>query len=54
MNKARDKEIRTHELMRRTGKGKLAGQLALALVDNDMDKAIERMKSSYPSMEVKK
>ncbi len=42
------------ELMRITGKGQIACDIALQLSGNDIDKAIERMKISYPGMEVKK
>ena len=38
------------ELMKRTGKSKMACDIALQLAGNDIDKAIERMKISYPSM----
>ena len=40
------------ELMKRTGKSKMACDIALQLAGNDIDKAIERMRISYPSMKV--
>ena len=48
------KQEKTNEIMRITGKGKMACEIALSLSGYDMEKAIKRMKSSYPSMEVKK
>jgi translation elongation factor EF-Ts len=44
----------TNELMRKTGCGKMACEINLALAGGDIDKAIERMKISYPGLEVKK
>jgi len=44
----------TSELMRITGKGKMACEISLSLTGGDIDKAIERMKISYPGLEVKK
>lgn len=46
-------EQKVNELMRMTGKGKIACGLCLQLSGGDMEKAIERMKMSYPNMEVK-
>ena len=43
-----------NELMRITGKGKMACDIVLSLTGGDMEKAIERMKKSYPGLEVKK
>ena len=48
-----NKEQKLKELMRRTGKGKLACDIALQLAGGDVEKVIERMRVSYPSMEVK-
>ena len=48
------KQEKTNELMRITGKGKLACEISLSLTGGDIDKAIERMKISYPGLEVKK
>ena len=42
------------ELMRKTGKGKMACEISLSLTGGDINKAIERMKISYPGLEVKK
>jgi len=42
------------ELMRKTGKGKMACEIALSLTGHNMEDAIERMKKSYPTLEVKK
>jgi len=44
----------TNELQRITGKGKMACEINMALAGGDIDKAIERMKISYPGLEVKK
>ena len=44
----------TNELMRITGKGKMACEISLSLTGGDINKAIERMKISYPGLEVKK
>ena len=44
----------TSELMRITGKGKMACEISLSLTGEDIDKAIERMKISYPGLGVKK
>ena len=49
-----NKQEKINELMRITGKGKMACDIVLSLTGGDMEKAIERMKRSYPSMEVKK
>jgi len=49
-----NKQEKLNEIMRITGKGKMACDIALSLAGGDIEKAIERMKSSYPSMEVKK
>ena len=49
-----NKQEKINELMRITGKGKMACEINLALADGDIDKAIERMKISYPGLEVKK
>ena len=49
-----NKQEKINELMRITGKGKMACDIVLSLTGGDMEKAIERMKKSYPSMEVKK
>jgi hypothetical protein len=38
--------------MKRTGKSKMACDIALQLAGNDVEKAIERMCISYPSMKV--
>jgi len=48
-----NKEEALQELMRRTSKGRFACDLALQLSGGDVNKAIERMRVSYPSMEVK-
>jgi hypothetical protein len=42
------------EMMRITGKGKMACEICLQLCGYDMEKTLERMQRSYPSMEVKK
>ena len=52
--KTQDKEYLVKELMRRTDKGKIACDISLSLSGYDMEKAIERMKISYPGLEVKK
>ena len=48
------KQEKINELQRMTGKGKMACEINLALAGGDIDKAIERMKKSYPGLEVKK
>jgi translation elongation factor EF-Ts len=48
------KQEKINELMRITGKGKMACEISLSLTGGDIDKAIERMKISYPGLEVKK
>ncbi len=48
------KPEKVKELMRITGKGQMACDIALQLSGYDMDRAIERMKISYPGMEVNK
>ena len=52
--KSSEKEHLIQELMRRTGKGKLACDISLSLSNGDIGKALERMKISYPGLEVKK
>lgn len=47
-------EQKVDELVRMTGKGKLACDICLQMSGGDIEKALERMKMSYPSMEVKK
>ena len=49
-----NKQEKINELQRITGKGKMACEINLALAGGDIDKAIERMKKSYPGLEVKK
>ena len=49
-----NKQEKLNELQRITGKGKMACDIALSLAGGDIDKAIERMKKSYPGLEVKK
>jgi len=49
-----NKQEKTNELMRITGKGKMACEISLSLAGGDIDKAIERIKISYPGLEVKK
>jgi hypothetical protein len=49
-----NKEEKLNEMMRVTGKGKMACDIPLQLCNWDMDKAIARMKISYPGLEVKK
>lgn len=49
-----DRQHLVKELMRRTGKGQIACDIALNLAHNDIDKAVARMRISYPGMEVKK
>ena len=46
------KQVKLDELMRITGKSKMACDIALQLSGENVDKAIERMKVSYPSMEI--
>ena len=49
-----NKQEKTNELIRITGKGKMACDIALSLAGGDIEKTIERMKISYPGLEVKK
>jgi len=49
-----NKQEKINELMRITGKGKMACDIALTLAGGDIEKTIERMKISYPDLEVKK
>lgn len=46
-------EEKVKELMRRTGKGKIACDISLQMAGGSIEKAIERMRIAYPSMEVK-
>jgi translation elongation factor EF-Ts len=46
------KTQKLEELIKRTGKSKMACDIALQLAGNDIEKAIERMRISYPSMKV--
>ena len=48
------KQEKLNELQRITGKGKMACDIALSLAGGDIEKTIERMKKSYPGLEVKK
>jgi len=48
------KQEKINELMRMTGCGKMACDIALTLSGGDIEKTIERMKISYPGLEVKK
>ena len=48
------KQEKINEIMRRTGKGKLACDISLSLSNGDIGKALERMKISYPGLEIKK
>jgi len=41
-----------NELMRLTGKGKMACDISLSLTGGDIEKAIARMKISYPGLRV--
>jgi translation elongation factor EF-Ts len=43
---------KTNELMRLTGKGKMACDISLSLTGCDIEKAIARMKISYPGLRV--
>ena len=45
-------EETTKELMRLTGKGKMACDISLSLTGGDIEKAIARMKISYPDLRV--
>jgi translation elongation factor EF-Ts len=45
-------EKTTRELMRLTGKGKVACDISLSLTNGDIEKAIARMKTSYPGLRV--
>jgi IS605 OrfB family transposase len=47
-----NKAEKLDQLMKRTGKSKMACDIALQLAGNDIEKAIERMRISYPSMKV--
>ena len=47
-----NREETTNKLMRLTGKGKMACDISLSLTDGDIDKAIARMKISYPGLRV--
>lgn len=47
------KDEKLKYLMNKTGKGQIACDICLQLSGGDVDKAIERMKMSYPSMVVK-
>ena len=49
-----NKQEKLNEIMRITGKGKMACEISLSLTGGDINKAIERMKISYPGLEVKK
>jgi len=49
-----NKQEKINELMRITGKGKMACDIVLSLTGGDIEKSIERMKVSYPGLEVKK
>jgi len=46
-------EQKVLEVMRLTGKGKMACEINLSLTDWSIDKAIKRMRVTYPSMIVK-
>jgi len=48
------KQEKLNEIMRITGKGKMACEIVLSLTGYNMEDAIERMKKSYPGLEVKK
>ena len=50
MNKAET----VNELMYITGKGKMACDISLSLTGGDIEKAIARMKVSYPGLRVNK
>jgi len=41
-----------NELMRLTGKGKMACDISLSLTGGDIDKAVARMKISYPGLRI--
>ena len=45
------KEV-AEELMRITGKGRMACEINLSLAGDDIEKAIARMKVSYPGLRV--
>lgn len=49
-----NKEEKLNEIMRITGKGKMACDICLQLCDYNMEKTLERMQRSYPNMEIKK
>lgn len=51
--KTEDQEHLIKELMRRTGKGKIACSISLQMSAWNIEKAVERMRVAYPSMEVK-
>ena len=46
-------EEKVKELMRRTGKGKIACDISLQMAGGDIQEAIKRMRVGYPTMEVK-
>lgn len=48
-----NQEQKVKELMRRTGKGKIACGISLGMSNWDIEAAIKRMRVAYPSMEVK-
>lgn len=48
-----NQEEKVEELMRRTGKGKIACTISLQMSGWDIEEAIKRMRISYPQMEVK-
>jgi translation elongation factor EF-Ts len=47
-----NKQETVNELMRLTGKGKMACDISLSLTGGDIEKAIARMKVSYPGLRV--
>ena len=47
-----NKQETVDELMRLTGKGKMACDISLSLTGGDIEKAIARMKISYPGLRV--
>lgn len=48
-----NQEEKVKELMRRTGKGKIACTISLQMSNWDINTTIKRMRVAYPSMEVK-
>jgi hypothetical protein len=42
----------TEELIRLTGTGKMSADINLSLCGNDLRKAVARMKTTYPGLEV--